>query len=305
MCEDIKGREYDSLRNELLQNKRYIFERPLLIMTAASVAFSQLASNPSIVWAGAGIYEDPDLYVFVSRNYGETFERVNRYGETEMGYLTAIATHPADSATAFLLFSIDHKPKILRTTDLGETWEDISGFGTDSTSNNGFPDVIVYSLMVFPYDTDIIWAGTEIGIFESTDNGTSWHYADNGLPAVSVWQMYIQDQNIVIATHGRGIWTASQWPGGIDDSQLDTKFKFQTYPNPSEGKITLEYESDIYAPLRIKVYDLKGRLYYTYNDVKVENHYSCYINLTSIEKGIYLITLEISDKNYTSRIVIN
>ena len=85
-------------------------------------------------------------------------------------------------------------------------WEDISGFGTGDSSVNGFPDVMVYSLLVMPY-TGILWAGTEIGLFESHDNGLSWHYADNGLPAVSIWQMDIIDQQLIVATHGRGIWS--------------------------------------------------------------------------------------------------
>ncbi len=260
-------------------------------------------ASPSIVWAGAGMYEDPDLNMYVSDDYGETFKKLTNYTEAELGYITSIATHPIDSATAYLLFSLDHKPKILRTTDMGESWEDISGFVAD-TSSNGFPDVMVYSLLVFPYNTDIIWAGTEIGIFESTDNGLSWHYADNGLPAVSVWQMYIQDQQIVIATHGRGLWTASQWPGGIDDTGLESKFKILTYPNPSNGFITLEMESPLMAPLRIRVYDPLGKIYYSFNDEKVENYFCRRLNLTLLKKGTYLISLDISGKNYTSRIVL-
>jgi photosystem II stability/assembly factor-like uncharacterized protein len=261
-------------------------------------------ADPSIIWAGAGMYENPDLNVFVSVDYGESFERVNNYSGAELGYLTAIATHPVDSATAYLLFSLDHKPKILRTADLGETWEDISGFGTDSSSNNGFPDVMVFSLLVFPYNTDILWAGTEIGIFESTDNGATWHYADNGLPAVSVWQMFIQDQTIVVATHGRGIWTASQWPGGIDDNELDTEFKLLTFPNPSNGQITLRYESEIFAPLRISVYTLSGKKMLSVADKKTEYRFQKQFDLTTLPEGTYIVTVSIADKTFSSRVII-
>jgi len=260
---------------------------------------------PSVVWAGAGMYIDPDLNIFVSLDYGETFTKVNNYTGAEMGYITSIATHPTDSATAYLLFSLDHKPKILRTTDLGETWEDISGFGTDSTSSNGFPDVMVFSLLVFPYNTGTIWAGTEIGIFESTDNGLSWHYADNGMPAVSVWQMFIQDQTIVVATHGRGIWTASQWPGGIHNTQLETEFELLVYPNPANGVVSLEFESEIFAPLQISVYDLSGKKQFSVFDEKNEVHFFRQLDLTQLTKGIYLISLDVADKNYTSRVVID
>jgi hypothetical protein len=85
-----------------------------------------------------------------------------------------------------------------------------SGFETSTgdTSLNGFPDVVVNDLLVLPNDTNTIWAATEIGLFESTDNGLSWHIANNGLPSVSVWQLEVVDNEILAATHGRGLWTA-------------------------------------------------------------------------------------------------
>ena len=75
------------------------------------------------------------------------------------------------------------------------------------SSSNGFPDVAVFCLLVMPTNTNIIWAGTEIGIFESRDAGATWNYANNGLPAVAVWQMKDINGQIVVATHGRGVWT--------------------------------------------------------------------------------------------------
>jgi hypothetical protein len=106
-----------------------------------------------------------------------------------------------------VLFSFAQKAKVIRTTDLGATWEDLSGFGTDTVSANGFPDVAVYDLLVMPHTPDTIWAGTEIGLFESTDNGMSWHIANNGLPAVPIWAMTHVEEEVVLATHGRGIWS--------------------------------------------------------------------------------------------------
>jgi len=124
-----------------------------------------------------------------------------------LGRITNIETHPTDENTAYDLFSFANTPKVLRTTDLGQTWEDLSGFGTNTTSTNGFPDVSVRCFLVMPYNPNTIWAGTEIGIFESTDGGQSWAFADNGLPAVAIWEMLIVNEQVVVATHGRGIWT--------------------------------------------------------------------------------------------------
>ena len=164
-------------------------------------------ANPDIIWAGSGISND--MKVHVSVDGGVTFSPTNMYQGAELGVLSGLATHPYQDSTAYVLFSFAGGPKILRTTDLGQTWEDISGFNSNSTSSNGFPDVAVYCLLVRPDNSDILWAGTEIGIFESIDNGQSWTFLNSDLGAAAVWDMNVMDDQVVIATHGRGIFTAT------------------------------------------------------------------------------------------------
>lgn len=163
-------------------------------------------ADQRIVWAGA--YMSDSKKIQVSNDGGATFSSTNNYGN--IGRITGIATHPLQPNTAYVLISSARNPKILRTRDLGRTWADISGFGDAGVSSNGFPDVAVYDLVVMPYDTTILWACTEIGIFESVDNGGSWACLnEDDFPAVSIWQADIVDDQLVMATHGRGIWTAT------------------------------------------------------------------------------------------------
>lgn len=162
-------------------------------------------ANANIVWAGSGMSDTRNLYV--STNGGLTFTRVNNFTLVPMGTISRLASHPYEPNTAYALFSFADGPKVLRTRDLGQTWEDISGFGTGNESITGFPDVAVYCLYVRPDDPNVIWVGSEIGIIESRDNGQTWALRTD-FPAVSVWDMKGQDDQVVIATHGRGIWTA-------------------------------------------------------------------------------------------------
>ncbi|MCH7676519.1 T9SS type A sorting domain-containing protein [candidate division KSB1 bacterium] len=163
--------------------------------------------NPQIVWAGESMIAGSPLYV--SSDGGLSFAETAVFPDVTLGRISGLETHPAEDSTAFALFSFANAPKILRTNDLGQTWEDISGFGTGTTSTNGFPDVAVHSLLVMPYDTDIIWAGTEIGIFESMDGGATWADANNGFPATLVYEMVIVNDQVVVATHGRGVWSVA------------------------------------------------------------------------------------------------
>ncbi len=165
-------------------------------------------ANPEVVWAGTGMTDADKLHV--STDGGSSFKSVNNFTETTLGGITDLATHPIDDQIAYAIFSIADAPKILRTSDLGETWSDITGFiGGGGVSTNGFPDVAVYSLLVFPHEPNTIWAGTEIGIVESKNNGVTWSLLGDNLPNVSVWDMKVQDDQIVLATHGRGIWTVT------------------------------------------------------------------------------------------------
>ena len=163
-------------------------------------------ANANVIWAGSGMSTTRGLYV--SSDGGNTYTITNNYEGAVLGNLTKLASHPAEEKTAYALFSIAKSPKILRTKDLGQTWEDISGFGTnDAISTRGFPDVAVFCVYVRSDNPNIIWAGTEIGIVESLDDGNSWNLLSD-FPNVSVWDLKGQDDQIVIATHGRGIWTA-------------------------------------------------------------------------------------------------
>lgn len=162
-------------------------------------------ADPQVVWAGA--YMGSEGNVLLSKDGGLSFEPTNNL--KNIGRISGLFTHPTDTGTAFVCFGYFGEQKIIKTTDYGESWSDITGFENGATSSNGFPDVAVYSGILMPYNTDIIWAGTEIGIFESVDGGGTWYYADNGLPAVAVWDMKIVNDEIVVGTHGRGIWSVS------------------------------------------------------------------------------------------------
>ena len=78
-------------------------------------------------------------------------------------------------------------------------------------AGTGIPDVPVNALAVDPANSSNVYAGTDIGVYASTDGGTSWTAFGTGLPAVAVFDMAIQNPHHIlrIATHGRGMWQMS------------------------------------------------------------------------------------------------
>ncbi len=222
----------------------------------------------NVVWAGGAMDENRKLHV--STDAGESFNAVNVYAAfPDKGNITTIVPDPNDRETAYVLFSQAAEPKIIKTTDMGQTWTDISGF-VDGESTAGFPDVGTFSLLVFP-DPDRIWAGTEIGVFETLDGGASWNILPNDFPAVAVWDMKVVDGEVVMATHGRGIWTADL---GIDYPNQELQLVLNTdtplerdpmiYPNPSRGEFSVINEGE---PIdRLEIWSLEGKLIQTFTE---------------------------------------
>lgn len=174
--------------------------------SAADIKVSHASSE--VIWAGG--YMQSNGRIFVSTDGGASFRPTSNYIGTSLGFISGLGSHPNDPETAYALFSFAGRPKVVKTEDLGETWTDISGFeGNNGVSDRGFPDVAVNHLLVFPNDPNRIWVGSEIGIIESLDAGANWSLLDSNFPAVNVHQLKIQDDQIVIATYGRGIWSVT------------------------------------------------------------------------------------------------
>lgn len=128
------------------------------------------------------------------------------------GFISWIAVDPTDAQTAYATsttFGIDH---IYRTTNGGATWASIDGIGF-----TGVPDIPVHSIVVRPTDTDTLYAGTELGVFVTTDGGSTWTPASSGMANTVVENIeFVGDDVLVAFTHGRSAFITQLSSQGID-----------------------------------------------------------------------------------------
>src|SRR5439155_26682779 len=95
----------------------------------------------------------------------------------------------------------DQRPYMLRTHDGGRSWQPI----TNGLPTSGGPNS-VNVVREDPVQRGLLFAGTERGAFASFDDGDSWQPLQTGLPTTSVRDITLHDDDLVIATHGRGFY---------------------------------------------------------------------------------------------------
>jgi hypothetical protein len=107
-----------------------------------------------------------------------------------------------DAGTAYIAVDRhkldDLRPFIFRTRDYGKTWTLIA---------NGIPEgAYVHAVREDPAHKGLLFAGTEIGVFFSVDDGENWQRLKLNLPTVPIHDLNIHGDDLVVATHGRSFW---------------------------------------------------------------------------------------------------
>ncbi|HEY0760151.1 MAG TPA: hypothetical protein VGD59_12945 [Acidisarcina sp.] len=149
------------------------------------------------IWAGS----DTGL-IHLTRDSGKTWQNVTPQGLTAWSKIAVIEASRFDAATAYAAVDRhrldDRKPYLYITHDYGKTWKlSASGIASDSFVNVVREDT---------QQKDLLYAGTELGIYASFNAGASWQPLQMNLPVTSVRDIEVHGDDLVVATHGRSFW---------------------------------------------------------------------------------------------------
>jgi photosystem II stability/assembly factor-like uncharacterized protein len=172
--------------------------------------------NVDTLWAGSD-----DGLVWITRDAGKNWKNITPEKMTPWSKVTQISASHFDDATAYVSvsrFRIDNlHPYIYRTHDGGATWQSIT---------NGLPDdAPVNVVREDPKCKGLLFAGTETGVWWSSDDGDHWQPLQYNLPHTSMRDLMVQGDDLIVATHGRSFWVLD----GI--TALREADKFQTARN--------------------------------------------------------------------------
>jgi hypothetical protein len=221
---------------------------------AASSLATQVRESPSrpgVIWIGT---DDGNLQV--SQDGGSEFANViNNIPGAPKGYVQISRIEPShfDPGTCYVALdnhrNDDFKPYLFKTTDYGRTWTNL----TNNLPSNGNINALRED-----YDNpNLLFVGTEFGLYITLDGGREWKQFMTGLPSVRVDDILIhpRDRDLIVGTHGRSIWIAD------DISPLE-----QMTPKVGAADVTLfepraavQWKNDPQAQRHIKNVEFTGR----------------------------------------------
>jgi photosystem II stability/assembly factor-like uncharacterized protein len=153
--------------------------------------------NKELIWAGS----DTGL-IHITRDGRKTWKDVTPPGLSAWSAVSLIEASHFDAGVAYAAVSRsrldDQTPYIYRTRDYGATWQSITQ-GIDSSS-------FVRAVREDPQTKGLLFAGTELGVYVSFDDGGHWQPLQLNLPVCSVRDLAFHGDDLVIATHGRSFW---------------------------------------------------------------------------------------------------
>jgi photosystem II stability/assembly factor-like uncharacterized protein len=172
-------------------------------MHTSIYSISESPKNGQLIWAGT---DDGNLQI--TRDGGKHWTNVvgNVPGLGKNSWVSTVTASRFNEGTAYATFDRhtfgDTKPYLYKTTDFGSTWTPLVN---DQSGVTGYAHVIAEDTV----DPNLLFLGTEFGLWISIDGGKQWaQYKGSGFPAVAVRDITIQprESDLVLATHGRGIW---------------------------------------------------------------------------------------------------
>jgi len=185
------------------------------------MAFAESPLQAGILWAGSD-----DGLVHLARDGGDTWANVTPPGVPEWANVAAIEPSPHDAATAYVAVTAhrtdDFTPYLFRTNDWGATWTPIVA---------GLPPArFLRAIRADPARRGLLYAGGEGGIWVSLDDGAGWSPFQQNLPVTPIYDLAVQDGDLIAATHGRGFWVLDDLTPLHDSSPAPAPYLFPPRP---------------------------------------------------------------------------
>ncbi|MEJ2595622.1 MAG: hypothetical protein P8100_10985, partial [bacterium] len=249
-----QGEHWSELSSDLTTNDSIKIAGKGHMMYCTLTTISESPKKAGLIWVGTDdgrIQMTPDF----GRNWFEFTEVLDGQGIPSNYWTTRVFASSHADSTAFVCKSgfkfDDFRPFVARTDDMGKTWKNISP---------GLPTVSVNVIVEDAVNPNLLYIGTDKGIYFSLDGGDSWQLMRGNMPAVPVRDLVIhpREQDLVAGTYGRGLYIANiHWLQQITPEVMESEaFLFDIRPKPvsniseaaSWGNLRLMGDNHLFTP---------------------------------------------------------
>ncbi len=177
-----------------------VYRKPeMATMPRRGVIYTVAPSHKDLntIWVGTD-----DGLIHLTRDGGKNWQNITPPALKSWMKVSLMDASHFDNDTAYAAINTlrldDLRPHIYRTHDGGSTWQRIT---------NGIPDgTIVNVVREDPVRKGLLYAGTEQAVYVSFDDGEHWQPLRLNMPATSIRDLVVKDDDLVVGTHGRGFW---------------------------------------------------------------------------------------------------
>jgi hypothetical protein len=183
-------------------------------------------------------------------------------------------------------------------------WYTANGGITWVSKEGNLPDLPVKCILKNPLNANEVIVGTELGVWYTNNFNTTtptWNQSYNGMSNVKVLDLDLRNDNrVYAATYGRGVFSGTFSATSL--SENDTVFNkgVKVYPNPSNGLFNIAIEN-FSGDMTLAIYDINGRIVFSKTGDYLTNNT---VNLSGLQKGIYILNLKGANLSYSEKIIL-
>lgn len=212
------------------------------------LSMSLAPTDPNVIWTGSD-----DGLIHVTRDGGQQWSNVTPPGAPHWGRVYQIGVSPFNPGTAYVGYDDhemdDHKAYVYATDDYGKSWHSIA---------NGLPQEPVLVVREDPNQRGFLVLGDMTGLWFSRDSGGHWQKFESGCPTAPVFDLEFVRHDLVVATHGRGLYVLHNLRPFEEMNAAVAEQTFHLF-TPSAGTEYLAESGHRPQPVRIDYY-LKAAL---------------------------------------------
>ncbi len=252
-------------------------------------------TDPNFIYAGTD-----DGNVQMTPNGGNTWNNISA-GLPDR-HVTRVSVDPNDALTCYVTLSgyrnVDYQPHVLKTTDAGQTWTDVSG---------DLPEVPANDIIIDPDNEGRLYLASDLGVWVSYNDGENWSILGMGLPNTVVCDLRLHQptRTLLAGTYGRSFYT-------IDLNEVVATEDFiegvavNVFPNPAIDRLNIEFKNETAQSVGFRLVDMSGKeVAQKPTTVLPAGHQTVNWNLPSqLVAGNYIVRMEMETGLVVRKVVV-